>query len=306
MRLTAEGCAMIGRRREPVIGRQRCGVSLGKVAEVVVRHGDRAHRVDSHRGREGGPAGDLTDRNRRAPGRPTVGGRGDHGLVDGSARESSVLPDHVQISFARSVARIDSDLGKARGGANSLASVRISVIRRLLGRYDCRLRPGGAAVGRRDEGGAGAPRCEFGGAGRLKLLEEVVEDARLGIDHDLVTDGLAVLPGIEDRPGARPGLAAVSGLGEPGRAPERVSAEVRIRAVARGHEPVPHDVRGAGMNWVGGDGLLIIEEMGDLEDRAGPLVRLDQVRVDPGFAAVARGDGRDAGVVVAADRAVGR
>ncbi len=147
MCLIAEARAMIGRRREPVIGWQRRGVSLGKVAEVVVRHGNRARRVDSHCRREGGPAGDLADRGRRAPGRPAVGRRGDHGLVDGSARESSVLPDHVQLSGAR----VDGDLGKARGGANGCARVRVGVRRRLLGRDDRRLRPGAAAVGRRDE-----------------------------------------------------------------------------------------------------------------------------------------------------------
>ncbi len=186
-----------------------------------------------------------------------------------------------------------------------MACVRVGIRHRLLGRDDRRLRPGLAAVGRRDEGGAGATRREVGRASRLEELEEVVEDARLGIDHDLVTDGLAVLPGIEDRPGARPGFAAVSGLGEPGRASERVSVEGRIRAVARGHEPVPHDVCDACMERIGGNGLLIVEEMGKLEDGAGALVGLDQVRVDPGTAAVARGDSRDTGVVVAAGRPAG-
>ncbi len=271
MCLIAEARTMIGRRREPVISRKRRSVSLGKITEVVVRHTDRAHRVDGHRGREGWPAGDLADRGWRAPGRPAVGGCGDQGLVDGSARESSVLPDRVQLSGTR----VDGDRGETTGGANGLARVRVGVIHRLLGRDDCRLRPGAAAVGRRDEGNAGAPRREVRRAGRLEQLEEVVEDARAGIDHDLVADGLAVLPGIEDRPGARPGLAAVSGLGEPGRAEERVSAQGRIRAVARGLEPVPHNVGRATMNWISGDGLLVVEELGELEDGAGSLVGLD-------------------------------
>ena len=59
------------------------------------------------------------------------------------------------------------------------------------------------------------------------------------------------------------------------------------------------------MNWIGGDGLLVVEEVGELEDGAGSLVGLDQARVGPSFAAIARGDGCDAGVVVAADRVVG-
>src|SRR5258707_3105768 len=165
---------------------------------------------------------------------------------------------------------------------------------RLLVRDDRRLRPGVAAVRRRDEADAEAPRDEVGGAGRLELLEEVVEDTRLGIDHDLVADGLAVLPGIEDRPGARPGLAAVSGLGEPGRAAERVSAEGRIRAVARGLEPVPHNVGRATMDWIRSDGLPVVAGFGGLEDGAWSPVRPDQALVAPSFAAIARGDGRDA------------
>ena len=55
MRLIAEARAMIGRRGEPDIGRQRRSISRSEVAEVVVRHGDRARRVDSHRGRESWP-----------------------------------------------------------------------------------------------------------------------------------------------------------------------------------------------------------------------------------------------------------
>src|SRR5258708_17656824 len=110
---------------------------------------------------------------------------------------------------------------------------------------------------------------------------------------------------MEDRAGARPGLAAVSGLGEPGRAADRVSAQGRIRAVARGLEPVPHNVGRATMNWIRSDGLLVVEEVGDLEDGARSLVGLDQALVAPGFAAIARGDGCDASVVVAADRVVG-
>ena len=73
------------------------------------------------------------------------------------------------------------------------------------------------------------------------------------IDHDHVADGLAVLPGIEDRAGACPGLAAVSGLGEPGRAAECVSAQGRIRTVARSLEAVPHDVGRARMDRICGD-----------------------------------------------------
>ena len=42
MRLIAEARAMVGRRGEPVIGRQRRSISRSEVAEVVVRHGDRA------------------------------------------------------------------------------------------------------------------------------------------------------------------------------------------------------------------------------------------------------------------------
>ncbi len=59
------------------------------------------------------------------------------------------------------------------------------------------------------------------------------------------------------------------------------------------------------MNWIRSDGLLVVEELGELEDRAGSLVGLDQALVAPGFAAIARGDGCDASVVVAANRVVG-
>src|SRR6266516_6161231 len=40
MRLVAEGCTMVGRRREPVVSRQRRGVSCSEVAEVVVSDAD--------------------------------------------------------------------------------------------------------------------------------------------------------------------------------------------------------------------------------------------------------------------------
>src|SRR5207245_7532280 len=87
-------------------------------AHVVVRHGNRARRVDGYSGREGGnAAGGLADYSRRAPGHPAVGGRRDNVLIDGSAREASVLPDHVQLSGAR----IDSNRGKARAGAKECA-----------------------------------------------------------------------------------------------------------------------------------------------------------------------------------------
>ena len=85
-------------------------------------------------------------------------------------------------------------------------------------------------------------------------------------------------PGIEDRPGARPGLAAVGSLGKPGRAAERVSIEGRIRAVARGLEPVPHDVSRTSMDWVRSDRLLVVEEVGDLEDGVVPWSDLTRSR----------------------------
>jgi hypothetical protein len=188
-----------------------------RIAHVVVGHGYVARRVDGYCGREGGRAGGgFADRGRRAPGLPAVGGRGDHDLVDGSAREASVLPDHVQLSGAR----VDGDRRKARAGAKECAICGL-VRRQLLVRNDRQPRPGSATVRRRDKADAGAKeKCVFG-ANRLEQLEEVVEDARPGIDYDQVADGLCVLPGIEDRPGARPGLTAVSGFGEPGRAASR-------------------------------------------------------------------------------------
>ncbi len=293
--LATEARAMVGQRHEPVIGRQP-RVDVIRIAHVVVRHGDCAPRFDGYGGREGRNAGGgLADHGRCAPVLPAVGGRGEHNLVDCSAGESSVFPDYVQLLSAR----VDGDRGQAVTGTKECA-VGGEVIRQHLVRDGCRPRPGVAAVGRRDDADAEAPRYEVGRAGRLDQLEEVVEDVRLGIDHDHVADGLAVLPGIEDRLGARPGLAAVGGLGEPGRAEECVSAEVRIRAVARGLEAVPHDVGRAGVDWICGDGLLVVEELGELEDGAGPLVGLDQVWVAPSFAAIGRGEGRDAGVVVAA------
>jgi len=81
----------------------------------------------------------------------------------------------------------------------------------------------------------------------VNLGEPVVENCSkksyrtpvLGLTTITFADGLAILPGIEDRTGACPGLAAISGPGEPGRAAECVSAQGRIRAVARGLEPVP-------------------------------------------------------------------
>src|SRR6266480_719782 len=50
-------------------------------------------------------------------------------------------------------------------------------------------------------------------------------------------------------------------LGEPGRAAECVRAQGRIRAVARGLGPVPHDVGRASGGWICGDGLLVVEEV---------------------------------------------
>ncbi len=82
-------------------------------------------------------------------------------------------------------------------------------------------------------------------------------------------------------------------------------AEGRVGAMARSLKPVPHDVCRAPVDRIGGDGLLVVEELGDLEDRAGALVGLDQALVAPRLAAIGRGDGGDAGVVIAADRVVG-
>src|SRR5262245_45691930 len=59
------------------------------------------------------------------------------------------------------------------------------------------------------------------------------------------------------------------------------------------------------MNWIRSDGLLIVEELGGLEDGTGSPVGLDQLLVAPSLTAIARGDGRNASVVVPADRAVG-
>src|SRR5439155_23935982 len=95
---------MVGRGRKPVVGRLPHGTSI-RVAEVIVGHTDRAPRVDGHLRREGGFAIGVAGHCWPDPGRPAVGGPGDHDLVAGYASESSVLPDHVQIS----VAHIDGD-----------------------------------------------------------------------------------------------------------------------------------------------------------------------------------------------------
>src|SRR5207245_5432156 len=71
-----------------------------------------------------------------------------------------------------------------------------------------------------------------------------------------------------------------------------------VRAVARRLQPVPDGVGGASVYRVGGDRLLVVEELSELEDGAGALVGLDQERVAPGLATVGRGGGGDTGVVV--------
>ncbi len=73
-----------------------------------------------------------------------------------------------------------------------------------------------------------------------------------------------------------------------------------IRTMARSYQPIPDDIGRASVDWVRRDRLLVVEEVRDLEDGAGPLVGLDQVLVSPRLAAVTRSSRRDAGVVVAA------
>src|SRR5215467_6285700 len=52
MHLVAEGCAMVGRRHEPVVGRQGCRISCGEGAEVVEGDADCSCRIDANRWRE--------------------------------------------------------------------------------------------------------------------------------------------------------------------------------------------------------------------------------------------------------------
>src|SRR2546430_12849915 len=72
--LVTEARAMVGRRHEPVIGRQPRGDLIG-VAHVVVGHAYTARRVDGYDSREGGcSGGGLADGGRGAPGLSAVGG----------------------------------------------------------------------------------------------------------------------------------------------------------------------------------------------------------------------------------------
>ncbi len=57
---------IVGRRREPVVGRLTHSASI-RVAEVIVGHSDRAPRVDGHRGREGGFAVGVAGHSRPTP-----------------------------------------------------------------------------------------------------------------------------------------------------------------------------------------------------------------------------------------------
>jgi hypothetical protein len=66
-------------------------------------------------------------------------------------------------------------------------------------------------------------------------------------------------------------------------------AERRVRAMAWSLETIPHQVRSAAMDRIGRDRFLVVEELGELEDRRRSLVGLLQVGIHPRLAAVAGG-----------------
>ena len=295
--LRGAGRVPVREGHQPGGGGQRGGVAGRQEAQVVVGDGDGPAAVDGQRRGERRCLRGLVDALRRRPGASAVGGVHQLDRVVAPAGDVRALVGDVQLAGAR----VDGRARQAASGAQRLRGVTGGVGVDLgnggVGGDLDRRRPGAALVGGGDDREVRVGDRVGGGVVVGDPGEEVEQPAGARVGDDHVADGLGVRHhgGVHEGAGHRPGAAVVVGDGEIGGA-----GEVRGGAGGDLVQAVPDLVGDAGVQRVGGDGVLVVAD--------GRIVVVDQRDgVLPGAPAVVGGGGGDAvaGVGGVEDQAAG-
>ncbi len=285
VRLVAESSPSIRRTGKPVVSRQCCGLR-GEVAEVVVGDANGPTCIDVDRRREGWPPMRRVDADRSAPVVASVGGGGQSDLIEVAAVEASVLPDDVELPSLG----IDRGLRNDVTRSDRLAGVGVGHKDRAKFGDDLRLCPGAAPVSRFHKG-----NIERLASGVQDQIEEVIERPVARVDHDLVTDRLGILLGVDDDLGSAPSPATVGGLREIRVSSEGTRVRVVVGAIGWRDQSVPNCIRGPSFDRIGGYRLLVGEELA-----AVARIADDCLQVVPGLAAVSGCRRSDSVLIVAA------